>query len=204
MASFITLEDMAEGLPSYTEIPMGIDMDQETAAGYAAVEGFFRERCSRFQTGSRKIMGSVVKLLTQYSDAPHCQRRILDPDTLEVQFESTVLEKSIRNKEQKLLELIQDKINDGEKVLVYYNNVNTTDLGEHLTAFLCSEDIKAFELKASVKAEKRMEHINKEVAKGAQVMITNPSLVETGLDVLDFTTIVFFQIGYSQLGRTLL
>ena len=197
MASFITLEDMAEGLPSYTEIPMGIDMDQETAAGYAAVENFFRERCSRFQTGSRKIMGSVVKLLTQYSDAPHCQRRILDPDTLEVQFESTVLEKSIRNKEQKLLELIQDKINDGEKVLVYYNNVNTTDLGDHLTAFLCSEDIKAFELKASVKAEKRMEYINKEVAKGAQVMITNPSLVETGLDLLDFTTIVFFQIGYS-------
>jgi hypothetical protein len=42
-----------------------------------------------------------------------------------------------------------------------------------------------------------MEHINKEVAKGAQVMITNPSLVETGLDLLDFTTIVFFQIGYS-------
>ena len=66
-----------------------------------------------------------------------------------------------------------------------------------MTAFLCSEDIKAFELKASVKAEKRMEFITKEVNKGAQVMITNPALVETGLDLLDFTTIIFFQIGYN-------
>ena len=28
-------------------------------------------------------------------------------------------------------------------------------------------------------------------------MITNPSLVETGLDLLDFTTIIFFQVGYN-------
>jgi hypothetical protein len=42
-----------------------------------------------------------------------------------------------------------------------------------------------------------MDYINKEVKKGAQVMITNPSLVETGLDLLDFTTIIFFQVGYN-------
>jgi hypothetical protein len=42
-----------------------------------------------------------------------------------------------------------------------------------------------------------MEYITKEVNKGAQVMITNPSLVETGLDLLDFTTIIFYQIGYN-------
>ena len=119
------------------------------------------------------------------------------PDTGDTRLETVPLAKTIRNKEAKLLEIIQDKINNGEKVLVYYNTVNTTDLGEHLRAFLCSEDIKAFELRANVKAEKRMEYITKEVNKGAQVMITNPSLVETGLDLLDFTTIVFFQVGYN-------
>ena len=197
LTSFIALDDMAEGLPSYEEIPIGVDMDADTARCYAEIENFFSSRVSMFRSGSRKIMGSVIRLMTQYPDAPHIVRRIQDPDTGEVEFEPTGLDKSIRNKEEKLLEIIQEKIALGEKVLVYYNTVNTTDIGDHLTAYLCSEDIKAFELKASVKAEKRMDFINKEVNKGAQVMITNPSLVETGLDLLDFTTIIFFQVGYN-------
>ena len=197
LTSFIALDDMAEGLPAYEEIPIGVNMDAETAAQYSVIEQFFSSRVSQFRSGSRKIMGSLIRLMTQYPDAPHIVRRIQDPDTGEVEFEPTGLEKTIRNKEEKLLELIQEKVSNGEKVLVYYNTVNTTDLGDHLTAYLCSEDIKAFELKASVKAEKRMDYINKEVKKGAQVMITNPSLVETGLDLLEFTTIVFFQVGYN-------
>ena len=197
LTSFITLDDMAEGLPLYREIPIAVELDRNTAEGYADIETFFRRRISTFSEGSRKIMGSVIRLMTQYPDAPHVLRRIINPDSGEVEYEPYVLDKSIRNKEEKLLEIIQEKIANGEKVLVYYNTVNTTDLGDHLCSYLCAEDIQAFELKASVKAEKRMEYINKEVAKGAQVMITNPSLVETGLDLLEFTTIVFFQVGYN-------
>jgi SNF2 family DNA or RNA helicase len=188
---------MTEGLPDYEEIPVGINMDAETANGYQQIKDFFSSRVGGFNGQTKKIMSSMIKLMTQYPDAPHCKRWITNPDTNEVEYESVPLEKSIRNKEEKLLEIIQEKLANGEKVLVYYNTINTTDLGDHLTAFLCSEDIKAFELKASVKAEKRMEFITKEVNKGAQVMITNPSLVETGLDLLDFTTIIFFQIGYN-------
>jgi superfamily II DNA or RNA helicase len=197
ITAFIALDQMTEGLPDYEEIPVAIEMDSATFQGYHQIRDFFRQRCGGMQGQTKKIMSSMIKLMTQYPDAPHCKRFITNPDTNEVEFESTPIEKTIRNKEQRLLEIIQEKIACGEKVLVYYNTINTTDLGDHLTAFLCSEDIKAFELKASVKAEKRMEFITKEVNKGAQVMITNPALVETGLDLLDFTTIIFFQIGYN-------
>ena len=197
LTAFIALDQMTEGLPDYEEIPVGINMDTETATGYQQIKDFFSSRVGGFNGQTKKIMSSMIKLMTQYPDAPHCKRWITNPDTNEVEYESVPLEKTIRNKEQRLLEIIQEKLANGEKVLVYYNTINTTDLGDHLTAFLCSEDIKAFELKASVKAEKRMEFITKEVNKGAQVMITNPSLVETGLDLLDFTTIIFFQIGYN-------
>ena len=197
MTAFIALSDMTEGLPAYEEIPLGIDMDAETATNYNQIQDFFRSNVGQYRNGGMKIMSSLVKAMTQYPDAPHCKRYIIDPDTGETRFETNPLTKMVRNKEAKLLEIIQEKIANGEKVLVYYNTVNTTDLGEHLRAYLCSEDIKAFELRANVKAEKRMEYITKEVNKGAQVMITNPSLVETGLDLLDFTTIIFFQIGYN-------
>ena len=197
LTAFIALDSMTEGLPDYEEIPVGMDMDAETSAGYQQIQDFFRQRVGGRQGQTKKIMSSMVKLMTQYPDAPHCKRFITNPDTNEIEYESIPLTKTIRNKEQRLLEIVQEKLACGEKVLIYYNTINTTDLGDHLTAFLCSEDIKAFELKASVKAEKRMEFIIKEVNKGAQVMITNPSLVETGLDLLDFTTIIFFQIGYN-------
>lgn len=197
ITAFIALDQMTEGLPDYEEIPVCIQMDNETLNGYNSIKDFFRQRCGGMQGQTKKIMSSMIKLMTQYPDAPHCKRFVTNPDTNEVEYESIPLEKSIRNKEEKLLEIVQEKLALGEKVLVYYNTINTTDLGEHLTAYLLSEDIKAFELKASVKAEKRMEFITKEVDKGAQVMITNPALVETGLDLLDFTTIIFFQIGYN-------
>ena len=197
LTSFISLDSMTEGLPNYEEIPIGVEMDTATAAGYQAIKDFFHSRVGGFNGQTKKIMSGMIKLMTQYPDAPHCKRRVLNPDTGDIEYESVPLEKSIRNKEQKLLEIIQEKLALGEKVLVYYNTINTTDLGEHLTALLCSEDIKAFELKANTKAEKRMEFITKEINKGAQVMITNPALVETGLDLLEFTTIVFFQVGYN-------
>ncbi len=45
--------------------------------------------------------------------------------------------------------------------------------------------------------EKRAEKIDKWVKKGLDVLICNPKLVETGLDLLSFPSIVFYQTGYS-------
>ena len=41
------------------------------------------------------------------------------------------------------------------------------------------------------------DYINNMVKSGHNVLICNPSLVETGLNLLDFTTIVFYQLGYN-------
>ena len=127
---------MTEGLPNYEEIPIAIDMDVETQTHYNQIVDHFRQRVGRRDGQSLKTMSSLIKLMTQYPDAPHCKRFIVNPDTNEVEFESTPLDKQVRNKEEQLLEIIQNKIACGEKVLVYYNTINTTDLGEHLTAYL--------------------------------------------------------------------
>ena len=58
-------------------------------------------------------------------------------------------------------------------------------------------DIKACVLDNKVSAKDREEWIDKKVKAGYNVMICNPSLVETGLDLLPFTTIIFYQVGYN-------
>ncbi len=52
-------------------------------------------------------------------------------------------------------------------------------------------------LTSAVPPNKREEWIEKQVQCGIQVLITNPSIVETGLDLNDFTTLYYYNIAYN-------
>ena len=52
-------------------------------------------------------------------------------------------------------------------------------------------------LRASVDASRREDWIAEQLDRGIDVLITNPELVKTGLDLLEFPTIVFMQSGYN-------
>lgn len=190
---FVSLEDMTEGLPSYTEIPLKITMDEETANGYNKYVEYLRASSQ----DNFSMIGNVFRQMTMYPDAPHCVDDIINKETEELLFTPDKLDQKPRNKELKLLEIIDEKIANGEKVLVYYNDVNMSNIGSHLTNIIRSVGYDAYELKASVKAEQREQYINNLIDKGLDVLICNPKLVETGLNLLDFTTIVFYQIGYN-------
>ena len=47
-----------------------------------------------------------------------------------------------------------------------------------------------------IRPRAREEWVQKRLSAGLQVLITNPSLVETGLDLNAFTTLVFYSMGY--------
>ena len=47
-----------------------------------------------------------------------------------------------------------------------------------------------------IKTTDREDWVQKKLAAGMQVLIVNPSLVETGLDLNAFTTLVFYSMGY--------
>ena len=52
-------------------------------------------------------------------------------------------------------------------------------------------------MRASVDAARREEWVADQVERGIDVLITNPELVKTGLDLLEFPTIAFMQSGYN-------
>ena len=52
-------------------------------------------------------------------------------------------------------------------------------------------------LTSSVAAKDREQWIDEAVKNGCRILICNPSLVETGLDLLAFTNIIFYQMGYN-------
>ena len=193
---FVSLEDMTEGLPNYTEIPYGVDMDSDTREAYEAYERFMRNILTGNDNPNRKYVRQYCKRMLTLPDAPHYLENEYGEND-ELLFTAPAIEEFNTNKDQALLDIVNAKVTAGEKVLIYYNDVGTTNLGDHIRLYLNAYGFKSAELKASIKAEKREEYINNLVKNGTQVLICNPALVETGLNLLDFTTIVFYQLGYN-------
>ena len=197
-ASFISLEDIGAGLPGYEEIPVPVDMDTELAAAYERLEHNTRSAFSRFH-GGMKILGQVVQMLSIYPDNPYEQPPIIHPETGNIVATPEELSKDVlRNKDRELIRIVRDKVERGEKVLVYYSWANRTDLGKRIPKILKDEGIEAVTMTASVKNSDRERWIQEKVIdKDIDVLVVNPTLVETGLDLLDFTTIIYYEVGYN-------
>ena len=196
-AAFISQDDISDGLPAYTEIPVPIDMDEELKTAYTDLETEIRHHIGGITT-VRKALGQMIQMLSIYPDQPYNQPSVIHPDSGQVLAIPTELSNQYRNKENALLELVDRKIEAGEKVLVYYNWVNRTDLSDRLPALLATHGHKSAVLTSNIKSQDREQWIKDKLTKdNIDVLICNPKLVETGLDLLDFTTIIYYQMGYN-------
>ena len=85
----------------------------------------------------------------------------------------------------------------GRKVLVYSIYTGTRDTTSRLKVLLEQEGFKTAVLRAAVETSRREDWIAEQLDRGIDVLVTNPELVKTGLDLLEFPTIVFCQSGYN-------
>lgn len=194
-AAFISLEDIADALPSYEEIPVPLEMPDDLHSAYNDLQNRARDV---FGSDCKSSTASqIVQLLSVYPDQPYEQPCIYDPETNDILITPPELQQTARIKENALLSICQEKIAEGEHILVYYSWTNRTDIKERVPQYLESFGIKTAVLTTSVKPQEREAWIKKQVDDGVQVLFCNPTLVETGLTLLDFTTIVFYQVSYN-------
>lgn len=100
-------------------------------------------------------------------------------------------------KEKALLDLCLSEKAKNRKVLAYSVYTGTRDTTSRLKRLLEQASLKVAVLRASVDTARREDWILDQVDRGVDVLITNPELVKTGLDLLDFPTIAFMQTGYN-------
>jgi hypothetical protein len=81
---------------------------------------------------------------------------------------------------------------------VYLTHTETRDLTPRLLTILETAGIRATVLKAgTVAADRREEWVAARVRDGVEVVLSHPRLVQTGLDLLDFPSLVWFEPDYS-------
>lgn len=195
--AFLSLSDMGKDLPDYEEIPIPLRMEKEAAEEYGRIESILRGILKRGGKAARRFLSAYLNLLTVYPDQPYSQPPIVDPESGEPLVEPLDMGDfdTIGEKERAVLDIVRDKAARGERVLVY-TSWTRTDSQQKLLKLLTGEGYRTEIMSEKIRPRAREEWVQKRLAAGLQVLITNPSLVETGLDLNAFTTLIFYSMGY--------
>lgn len=196
--AFLSLTDMGKDLPDYEEIPVAIEMPEDVRSAYKEAEHTLQSVLKSDRQAAQKILSAYLNLLTVYPDQPYDQPTVIHPITglpLVVPENLGGFER-ILPKEEETMAIVRRKIAAGERVLIY-TSWTRTDSQRKLLKLLREEGYRSEILTPNVPTEKREEWVEKRVKSGLQVLITNPRVVETGLDLNAFTTLIFYSMGYN-------
>nr|NIQ38453.1 hypothetical protein [Pseudomonadota bacterium] len=188
---FLKLSDLNISLPPYREVVHPIAMEKEHKAAYRAFqEELLGELRAALQRGSRRLLGTYLQALLGYSDSPWVNETIHDGNR--VIAESVPLrEDRLYPKETELIRICQDARKAGRRTVVYLIHTDTRDLTQRVKKILEENGLRADVLEASkVRPKKREEWIQKN---RSDVLLTHPRNVQTGLDLIEFPEVVWYQ-----------
>ncbi len=202
---FVSLEDIADFLPPYEESVCEVALDPELRKAYTKIQEDI-QKALQANRGNRSLMSLMLHRLMLYPDHPFGIGEIwgkrFDPKVNRlVPFLVTTApdlpKDDLYAKERKLIEDIREELRQGRRCQVFATFTGEHDVPERLQSVLQQAGFRVAVLRSSVPTLKREQWYEKQVKEGAEVIIAHPKLVETGLDLLWFPTIYFYETGYS-------
>ena len=204
---FLRLSDVASGLPDYDEQVLLSSMDaEEDATGYSqrtayntVFEELRKELAEALKRGSKRLLSTYLQSLLAYPDGCTNGETVFDPQTGDVIVQVPPLsEQKLYPKEKALVDLVAAERMAGRRVLVYVTHTGTRDITGRMDDILTRHGFRVAVMKADAVEPKRREAwVADRVKKGLDVLICHPRLVQTGLDLIDFPTIIWGEVDYS-------
>jgi len=203
--AFLSLEDISDNLPRYDESVLSVDMDDALQQAYEQLEEDIRS-AMKAHRGNKSLMSILLNTLLLYPDHPYdfdqIWARAFDPQTKEyVKFLVTEPENLTREalyaKERTLIADVKAELRQGRRCQIYATYTGEKDVTLRLETVLRQEGARVAVLRSSVPTDKREDWYDRQLKAGVEVVICHPKLVETGLDLLAFPTLYFYETGYS-------
>jgi len=197
-ACFLHLPDLGVDLPPYRELAVEVAMTPEQADAYGRFLADLRGEVGRAYRGRNvKLLGGYLQALLNWPDAPWRGDAVRDPQTGELVATAPALaEGLVYPKERALVDLVRQEAASGRKVLVYCTHTGTRDLMERLATVLADAGIRAAVLRANTNPRARERWLRARVRE-ADCVLTSPRLVGSGLDLIEFSTLVWIEPEYS-------
>ena len=204
---FLRLADVASGLPPYDEQVMLSSMDsEEDATGYSqrsayntVYEELRLKLAEALKAGSKRLLATYLQTLLAYPDGCTRGETVFDPRSGDVIVQVPPLsEERLYPKEKALIDMVAAERMEGRRVLVYATHTGTRDITGRMDDMLTRHGFRVAVMKAdAVAPERREAWVADRVKEGIDVMICHPRLVQTGLDLIDFPTLIWYETDYS-------
>lgn len=205
LGAFISLEDISEALPPYREEVVPVEMDETLRRAYEDLEKSMKSALLEHR-GNHSVMSIALNALLLYPDRPFrmgtlygyeydpaTERRekflIANPEDLKEDF--------VYAKERRLVEEVKAELARGRRCQVYAVYTQKRDVTRRLERILSKEGFRVSVLTVDVPPEAREGWYERQLRDRVQVVISHPKLVQTGLDLIEFPTIIFYETGYS-------
>jgi hypothetical protein len=205
LGAFISLEDISEALPPYREEVVSIEMDAPLRDAYKKLEEDIKKALQEHRRNP-SVMSVALNALLLYPDRPfglgdlygyeydpetHRRERFLIAET------ENLDEAHVYAKERRLVEEVKAELARGRRCQIYAVYTQKRDVTRRLERILINEGIRVALLTTDVPPESREAWYERQLRAGVQAVICHPKLVQTGLDLIDFPTILFYETGYS-------
>ena len=205
LGAFISLEDISDALPPYREEVISVEMDPLLHAAYKKLEEDIKKALQEHRRNPT-VMSVGLNALLLYPDRPFALGDLYgyerDPETGKRErfliAETQDLDQSyVYAKERRLVEEVKSELRHGRRCQIYAVYTKKRDVTSRLERILANEGIRVAVLTTEVPPEAREAWYERQVRAGIQAVICHPKLVQTGLDLIEFPTILFYETGYS-------
>ena len=197
---FLSLKDLNLALPAYKEEVVTLEMLDDQGQQYHSMESSLKQlavQSSRYL--STWLQWSLARPNSAFRD------EVVLVDEVEGEDGSAVRKVPLMElpainpnghkwlpKEDWLASFCKAEKQQGRKVLVYVRQTGTRDIQDRVQMPLQSVGLRVAILGGNIDPRKREDWIGKRV-NTIDALICNPRLVETGLDLIQFATVVFFE-----------
>jgi len=200
LGAFVFLEDISEALPPCEEEVIGVSMDSALAEAYAELEEAIKQALKEHR-GNRSVLSIALNTLLLYPDRPFGLGSLtgFDYDPVTHRRDSFLIAET-RDlatscqyaKERRLLDEVKAELAEGRRCQIYVVYTQKRDVTERLESILVAEGIRVAVLRSKVPPEQRESWYERQVRQGIDVVICHPKLVQTGLDLIQFPTLLFY------------
>ncbi len=205
LGAFISLEDISEALPPYREEVVSVEMDPPLKEAYKKLEEDVKTALKEHR-GNQSVMSVALNALLLYPDRPFGLGNLFgweyDPETQRrekflIAEAQDLDEECIYAKERRLVEEVKAELGRGRRCQIYAVYTQKRDVTRRLERILADAGIRVAVLTTDVPPEAREAWYERQLRAGVQAVICHPKLVQTGLDLIAFPVILFYETGYS-------
>lgn len=177
------------GLPEYNETIELVELDEKLKMD---INRYIEKIVTRARN-DKSFLGALANDALAVADMPFQEHSARNEIFYSPEFERK--DYGTTNKEKRLVELVKTELDNNRKVLVFIHFSNkgiAEDLVQILNKAFPKKKVNL--LKATVKADERQAWIEENPC---DILICNAELVKTGLDLLQYPTIIFYETTYN-------